>query len=248
MKKQQNARLPFIALLIKWSGIAVVDGRGHAGGTVFSKGRSGAIARNKVTPVNRRTPAQQQVRAILAFFSQAWRALTTAQIAAWNGAATSGFSSNNIFGDAVKKTGIGLYIGLNTNLRTIGEPAISDPPVAGEVGNMLKVAPVAAEGATTMFLFGDNSAGGNTVDANTTLVIVATAPVSHGVSFVKSQYRVLGTIASGANTDTTNLWSMYVAVFGAPVAGQKLFIGCNAVNLTTGQAGIILSNSLIVAA
>jgi hypothetical protein len=248
MKKVKIAQLPFVALLIKWSGVAVVDGRGHAGGSVFSKGRSGAYVRNKVTPVNRRTPAQQQVRAILAFFAQGWRALTTAQIAAWNGAASSGFSTNNIFGDAVKKTGIGLYIGLNTNLRTIGEPAISDPPVAGDVGNMLKVAPTAAVTGTTMFLFGENSAGGNTVDANTTLVIVATPPVSKGISFVKSQYRIISTIATGANTDTSNLWSAYVAVFGAPAAGSKIFVGCTAVNLTTGQAGIILSNSLTVGA
>ena len=248
MKKQLKRIVPIIYLLIKWSGIAATDGRGKVGGSVFSKGRAGAYVRNKVTPVNRRTSYQQNVRAILALFAQSWRALTAAQITAWNYAAANGFATNNIFGDSVKKSGINLYTALNINLRTVGVAAISDPPVADKVGNMVDIAPTAAEGATTMFLFGTNDTGGNTVDADTELVILASAPVSNGVSFVSSQLRIVTTLAAATNTNTSNFWAAYVTKFGAPAAGQKIFIACTAVNTVTGQAGILLKESVIVAA
>lgn len=239
---------PIIALLIKWSGIAVTDGRGKAGGTVFSKGRSGAIARNKVTPVNRRTSFQMSIRSVLTFFSQAFRALSTDQINAWNNAATNGYSTTNIFGDIIKKSGLGLYCALNINLRTIGLPAISNPPVSSGVGNMVSIDPTADVSSTELFLNGLNFTGGSTVDANTTLVILACSPVSAGISFISSQMRIIGTIDTPDDTATTNLWTMYSDRFGAPAAGQKIFIGCTAVNKTTGQAGVPLKQGIIVSA
>jgi hypothetical protein len=248
MKKLNVPSVVIIAMKMLWSGIGIVDGRGKIGGTVASKSRSGAYARIKVTPVNRRTSYQQAARVVLALFSQAFRQLSTAQISAWNNAAANGYTTTNIFGNTIKKTGLGLYTGLNTNLRTVGVAALSDPPPQESVGNMVSIAPTMAEGATTLFLFGTNSAGGNTVDADTELVVLATAPVSRGVSFVSSQLRIIGTVAAAANTNTTNLNSAYVAKFGQPVAGQKIFIAVTAVNTNTGQAGVPLKQSLIVAA
>ena len=70
---------------ILW-GALVVDGRRKIGGQVASKNRGGAYMRNKVTPVNPQTAAQTAIRNRLAGLSQAWRALTAAQRAAWNGA------------------------------------------------------------------------------------------------------------------------------------------------------------------
>lgn len=239
--------LPIILLKIKW-GAFITEGRGKAGGTVFSKGRYGAYARNKVTPVDRKTSFQQAVKVVLTLFSQAFRALSIDQINAWNAAASAGFTTTNIFGDSIKKTGLSLYVALNTNLRTIGVAAISNPPVQAAVGNMVDMAPTIAVGATEIFVDGENAAGGSTVTAGNTLVVLASPPVSRGVSFVSSQMRIIGTIAAAADTATTNMWSAYVAKFGAPVAGQKIFIGCTAVNLTTGQAGIPLKEYAIVAA
>ena len=108
-------------------GAWIVDVRGKIGGTVFTKGRSGAVARNKVTPVNPRTSRQSAVRAALGALSQAWRTLTQAQRDAWN-AAVSSFSKTNIFGDTVNPTGKNLYVGLNTNLEKVSASAIAVPP------------------------------------------------------------------------------------------------------------------------
>lgn len=248
MKTQFKGFSPIIALLIKMSGIAAVDARGKVGGSVFSKSRAGAYVRNKVTPVNRRSPAQQAVRSVLAFFSQKWRSLTQSQINGWNSAANTGFKTTNIFGDTVAKSGIGLYTGLNMNLTSAEQATIDDAPIQGAVGNMISIDPEATVTGSTMFIKGVNDAAGNTVTAGNTLVIIATAPVSAGISFVKSQFRIIGNLAAAANTDTSNLWTMYVAKFGAPPAGSKIFIGCTAVNNDTGQAGVPLAKPVIVGA
>lgn len=247
MKKSIFPSHLIIGLLIKFSGIAAVDGRGKVGGSVFSKSRAGAYVRNKVTPVNRRTPAQQAVRSLLAFFSQAFRALTPSQIAGWNNAAANGYVTTNIFGDTVHKSGIGLFCGLNLNLSAAGQAPIDDAPVQGSVGNPGSIAPTADVSSTELFVNAGYAAG-DVVPAGMTLIVLATAPVSAGISFVKSQLRQIGTIPAAGDTGTTNMWTAYVDKFGAPPAGAKIFIGVNTVNNTTGQAGIPFSQDIIVSA
>lgn len=239
--------LPVIALLIKWSGVAVTNGRGKAGGSVFSKSRAGSYVRNNNTPINRQSSAQQGVRAQLAGFAQAWRALTQAQRNGWNTAASSGYAATNIFGDTIHNSGINLYTGLNLNLTIAGQAAISDAPVQGAVSNPSGIAPTAADGAATMFVNASYAAG-DVVPAGMALVVYATPVVSAGRSFVKSDYRLIDVIPAAGDTGTTNIYAAYSSVFGDPAVGGKLFIQVNTINITTGQAGIPFSASLTVAA
>ena len=64
---------------IKW-GAMVVDGSGKLGGHVASKNRGGSYFRTKVTPTNPNSTSQAAVRSRLTALSQAFRALTIAQI------------------------------------------------------------------------------------------------------------------------------------------------------------------------
>lgn len=248
MKKTLKVVRPLIYLLIKWSGVAVVDGRGKAGGTVFSKSRSGAYARNKVTPVNRRTPAQQLRRVILALFSQNYRALSEAQRNTWITAANNGYTANNIFGDQIKKSGIGLYIGLNTNLNLVEVAALTEAPVQGAVLNPLSIAPAALAGANTIFLNATFTGATAVVPANTAILVLASGAVSTGINFVSSQLRIITYLDAADDTGTVNVNTEYEAIFGATVAGQKIFFAAVAINKTTGQAGVLLKESLIVGA
>jgi len=109
-------------------GMMMTDARGKLGGQVFSKNKGGAYIRTKVTPVNPATVAQQLVRAIFAFFSQNWRALTEAQRTAWN-AAVSNFTSTDIFADVRTPSGFNLYKKLNQNLLLISAAPIATPPL-----------------------------------------------------------------------------------------------------------------------
>lgn len=230
------------------SGIGIVDIRGKIQGTVMSKGRSGAIARVKVVPVNRQTPLQQETRIRFGFFSSDWRSLTPDQINAWNAAASSGFPTNNVFGNPIHLSGINLYTALNTNLNTAGVGSISNPPIAEVVESPLSIAPAAAAGADTFFVNGTWDGGTDVVPANTFLIVRASPPVSNGVSFVKSQLRFVVGIDAAGDTGTTDIQTEYEAQFGALVAGQKIFVETIAINKTTGQAGPPLKQSLIVAA
>ncbi len=233
---------------VKFSGIAIVDGRGKINGSVLSKNRNGAYARTKVTGVNRRTVAQQIVRSTLAFFSQGFRSLGDSVIKAWNAAAANGFTSTNIFGDVIKPTGINLYVGLNMNLLRVGGAALTNPPVQVSVQNSLSCVPSVDVSSTEIIVEGSTIGGLATVPANTCWVLLATAPLSPGIEFAGSRFRFIDFIPATTDTSTYNWWAAYVGVHGVPPVGSRIIFALNAVSATSGQAGIPISESAIVAA
>ena len=249
MKKKMQGVSPFILLLIKWSGIGITEGRGKIGGTVLQKGRSGAIARVKVTPVNPQSSYQQEVRSRLASLSSTFRTLGESVVNAWNAAANSGFTTTNVFGDTVKRTGHGLYVGLNLNLNSVGEGAITNPPVPEGVPSPFSIDPSAAAGANTFFIAANFGGGTPTVlPADTNMRIYATPPLSGGINFTKSLYRSIDFLVAGDNTGTENVRAAYVARFGALVAGQRFSVKVQTINVNTGESGVPFTATVVVAA
>jgi hypothetical protein len=221
-------------------GAIVVDGRGKIGGHVASKNRGGAYLRTKVTPVNAQTSFQNGVRNLFTSLSQAWRGLTEEQRAAWN-AAVADYQRTNIFGDTHSPTGFNLYQRLNNNLITIGEDALDVPPLPSAVGEVVATGLLVTSDIPSMSLV---LAG--EVPAQTAVKVFATAPVSAGKSFVKSEYRQISVLAPAATTPV-DLKPAYVAKFGSTgISGQKIFVKVVAVNSATGQEGTPSSISAIV--
>lgn len=219
----------------------VADMRGKLAGTVFSKNRGGAYVRTKVTPVNPQTSFQASVRARLTQLSQDFRSLTAAQIAAWNSAVQS-FSSTDVFGDIKNPSGINLYTKLNLNLLNAGQSVISTPPLPGAVDGV-PVSGITVDSSPSTLDIASSLAA---VPAGHTMIVEATAPQSPGKSFVKSEYRVVATVAA-ATAFPYSAQAAYVAKFGALVAGQKVFVRVKTVNNTTGQASQYSSASAITA-
>lgn len=247
MKKSKI--FPFIMLLVKWSGAAVVDGRGKLGGTVFSKSRAGATARNKVTPINRRSTAQQLRRAVFGALSQAWRTLTQTQRNGWNALANTAFTSTNIFGDVVKKAGNALFIALNANLNLVEQNTISDPPnVEDTAAPAYALEATADVSATQLFLTTKFDAGLEIVPADNYLAIYATPKLSPGVSYVNSQFRFLGYIGEGETTSSFNLWGPYSGVYGAPAVGDNIAFRVQTINGASGASGVPLQGTLVISA
>lgn len=222
-------------------GMIVVAGSGKIGGHVASRNRAGAYFRTKVTPVNPQTGYQLTVRQRLTEFSQAWRGLTDAQRAAWN-AAVSSFAKTDIFGDLKNPTGFNLYQRLNNNLSAISQAAIDTPPIPDEVLTVNFTALAAAAGAGTVALTLSGA-----VPAGTSMKVFATAPQSPGVSFVKSEYRLID-VEPAAGASPVAVGPAYVARFGAMTAGQKVFVKVVFTNETTGQESNAQQLSAIVAA
>lgn len=220
-------------------GAIVTDGRGKVGGHVVSKNRAGGYIRTKVTPANAQTPYQNAVRATFTLLSQAWRGLTQGQRDAWN-AAVVDFARTNIFGDLKNPSGINLFQRLNNNLLSIGEAQISNPPLPDAVGACVLTSATNAVGAATMTLI-----FGGPVPANTTVKIFATAPLSAGKTFIKSEYRQIGTMPA-AEASPFNVKALYLAKFGTQgEIGQKIVFKLLPVNVTTGQAGAASSAEVI---
>lgn len=220
-------------------GSIVVAGSGKIGGHVASRNRAGSYFRTKVTPVNPSSVAQQAIRNRLTGISQAWKALTAAQRLAWN-AAVGDYSRTDVFGDIRNPSGFNLYQRLNNNLLTIGESVITVPPVPGSVLAITACSLAVVTGTPAMTLTFAPAIG----SANS-IKLFATAPVSQGKSFVKSEYRLIG-ILSESDTSPKVITTLYNAKFGAITEnGLKVFVKMVPVNLTTGQEGIGLVASAI---
>jgi len=214
---------------LKW-GALVVAGSGKIGGHVAAKNSAGAYLRTKVTPVNPRTTDQIAARARMGANSKSWGALTQAQRDAWN-QSSADFNAKNVFGDAIKLSGINVFTRLNNNLLLIGESIISSPPVAESFAGptVVSISSIVAGGILTISPDFD-------VPVGAAGVVRMTSPQSPGKKFVKSEFRVID-IAPAGSTAPYDVAAAYVAKFGAlPLEGQKVFVEVYVIDKTSGIA------------
>lgn len=114
-------------------GAGIVGMSGSIGGTTFARNRSGAYARARTTPINRKTDLQNNVRAALASLATRWAEVVTAiQRTAWNLYA-SNVTMKNRLGVDIKLTGYNHYFRSNAVLTLIGETLVDDGPVIFEL-------------------------------------------------------------------------------------------------------------------
>lgn len=215
-------------------GIIVSEARGKVSGNVFSKNKGGAIVRNRVTPINRRSATQQNQRQQLAALAASWRGLTEAQRVGWN-AASPNFPQSDNLGQTIFLSGEQLYVRCNLNLLLIGEAQITDAPTptSFDVLAFTSLTPDASSGTIAL-------AFTPTVPAGYTMVVRATAPYSAGKSFVpQSAFRFIDAIAA-AQTSPQAIAAAYIAVHGAitGATGQKIAVEMFLVEVASGLAGI----------
>jgi len=220
-------------------GSIIVAGSGKIGGHVASKNRSGSYLRTKVSPVNPQTSYQSTIRNRLTSISQAWRGLDAAQRSAWN-SSVGDYSKTDVFGNLRNPSGFNLFQMLNNNLLNIGESMLDTPPVPGSVFAFETASLVIVTGTPAITLtFADS------IPATDKVKVYATAPMSQGKQFVKSEFRQIG-VLSTSDTSPKVLTTLYTAKFGAITEnGLKVFVKLIPVNLSTGQAGASLVCSAI---
>ena len=240
-----SAPYAVIALLVKWSGLAVTDGRGSAGGTTFSKSRGGATAKNKGLPSQPRTAAQSLIRARFTALSQQFRTLGASLISAWNAAANSGFTVTNIFGDVVKLTGINFFIKVNQNLLLADAATITSPPNAADSAAPLYGAEPTCVPGASLFLKADFGGGSNVVPANNALSVYATPILSAGISNVGSRLRFLGTLPAATNTATFDLLAVYESKYGTVAANDNIVFAMQVINTDSGLSGTPVRTALL---
>ena len=215
-------------------GMMMTDARGKLGGQVFTKNRSGAIIRTKVTPSNARTERQMFIRNALATISALWSTLTQGQRDSFDGAVEQ-WQGTNIFGDIVNPTGKTLFTKLNLNLKNSLQAQILTAPEKAILPNF-QVTSVTHDGGEILANVVGNAIGFK-------IVISATAPQSQGTGFYKGKYRQIGVVAGSTATDI-DLTALYVAKFGltdvaANVSFQFIVV------LPTGQASVPVNSKMI---
>ncbi len=221
---------PMCLAKIKYTAI-VAEMRGKLNGTVFSRNSSGAYVRNKVTPVNPNTSFQSNVRADFTTVAQNWRDLTDAQRSAWNQGVVS-FAHTDIFGDNVPLSGFGLHQQLNLNILAVGGVVITVPPLPAAVFNFTSASLAADFTLQTVTLTYDPA-----IPATESVIVKATAPLSAGKNFVKSELRQVDVILT-ADASPFSIETEYIAKFGAVGAvGSKMFMELRSVVTLTGLGG-----------
>lgn len=221
----------------KW-GALLVDGRGKVGGHVLTKNRQGAAMRTKVTPSNPQSTAQVLARNSLSAFSQGWRDLTPAERLSWE-SASQDVNRQNIFGDSYNPTGKNLYTLTNINLALAGSAAVTEPPAFEAASNLTALALASNTTAAQTVSFAPTP-----VPADNILIIEATRPLSAGTTVPGKQFRKVTTVAAAA-TSPANTFAAYVAKFGTPITGKKIFIRAYTINLNSGQRSLPLQASSI---
>lgn len=220
----------------------VSDMRNKLNGSVLSKNRYGNYIRNKVTPTNPQTTDQVAARNKLATWSQGWRGITQAQRLGWITGASS-FPIIDIFGNSKILAGNALYTQLNVNLALIGETNIDNLPTPVAIPAITALSLTAAEGTPSLsIVFAPTP-----VAADFDMLIEATPPIAQSRLFVKNQFRVIRKV-NAAGTSPVNALTAYTNKFGTPAAGKVIYVRVRLISVLTGQSGIPLQASVIVAA
>lgn len=207
--------------LLKFGG-GVADVRGSIGGTVFSRNRYGAYARNRTIPVNPGSTAQTKIRATLGQIRNAWfSVLTQTQRDAWAVYATNVEMVNRI-GETIHLTGWNMFARTNAALLYNNESIIADAPTDFSLAEQDATLSITVSEATQLIsvAFDDSLVWCDEVDSH--LLIYASRPQNPTVNFFKGPYRIAGKISGDATTPPSSPQTL--AVPFAVVAGQKVFV------------------------
>jgi hypothetical protein len=207
----------------------MTDARGKLGGQVFSKNRSGAYVRTKVTPVNPRTVAQMQSRSILGSLSVLWNGITDVQRASWN-EAVGNWQKTDIFGDLKKPTGKNLFVSLNKNLLQSGQAEVLTAPEKMDLPSLADLQVTFVDTAGTLSILGAPG------EAGITYQVSATPKLPNGASYFKNQLRVLHYTPT-PGSDSVDILDAYEAKFGEISDGDNIFWQIRAIG-ENGQAGV----------
>jgi hypothetical protein len=193
---------------------------------IHSSGKRGTIVaylspfglchRTLIVPANTQTPARQHIRRAFGNFARAWgRTLTQAQRDRWNAAAPTVRSAKRLASGPL--TGQLLFQSLNSARSCVGLPPFLEPP-----------APVLFDRNPVGQLVITNDEGGLrlllklTAPVTEDIMVFGQAPCSAGRN-KRRNVSYLGLLPP-AQDGLCDITALYVARYGAPRPGQKLFI------------------------
>lgn len=188
---------------------------GSIAGQTASHNRFGQYVRTRAIPVNPNTTAQGVVRARLALNSSAWRALTAAQRAAWADLALSMVRTDSL-GQTINLTGQQAYVSVNNERLAAGDAVLSDAPALG-TPSALATATITLTAAAFSIAY-----TATPLPTGARLFTFVSPQRSAGRGF-ESDFRLLA-VSAAAAASPANVYAAYVAKFGVPVVGNRIFL------------------------
>jgi len=200
-----------------------VPSSGSVAGTTSSHNRAGQYTRNRRTPVNPiGTGRRATVRANFSAASKGYAALTAAQQAAWAAYALN-YPIVDSLGQSIKLTGHQMYISCNSQLANCGQSAEVAPPISNAVtAPVVSVATfVHSTGVMTITLAG-------TGPSTDFICLAFSKPRSSGTGFNGVWWQQL--VVPGTSVGAATYGAAYIAQFGSPAVGQRIFYRFTPVN------------------
>jgi hypothetical protein len=211
-------------------GMFATSARGSLGGHSVGANASGVIAITKPRHKKTRFKSVSSITTIRVAASNAYKLLTAAQQSQWK-TETENYPRLDSNGSGYTMTAQQLYISQFINLTNIGNAHNTTPSAK----NLPPLAPISTFTVTIAgsFMF-INYIG--TLSAPSAKYIVRASPsMSSGRSRIQSQMRQIAVIVPAAQT-SDNVWTQYVAVFGTPLTGQRIFVEMYGVDVVSGAA------------
>jgi hypothetical protein len=183
---------------------------GSVGTSTFHPTRQGLVERQRVIPLDPKTPEQQRQRGLVAGVANQWRELTDAQRAGWHALA----------GQLPGQLG-GFHACLQVNVTRLacGQPVLEAAPPPPRFG-ILVATGLVADDSPRLTLTGVTA----TV-APDAFIIEATRPLSAGVGYVEKFFRRVTVLPAHAGPPADlDLTAAYVARFFEPAAGKRIWV------------------------
>lgn len=211
--------------LVKYSPL-IAEARGKVGDVIFSRNTYGAYVRDYVVPVQPGSSEQVKYQGYYATVIAGWQGLTQTQRAMWIKSAID-WSRKNVFGDGAKLTGFNLYVKLNMNRQKVGLSNFTVPPIHTTPSLVRPVALSIIAFGPVMNLSVDTApTNGNE------LIIYATPPLSAGINFVETEYRLFAIKKTGTSFSLAAAYNTFFGTF--PAVGEKVFLRLATIAVTSG--------------
>ena len=206
---------------------------GSINGDTFSHTRAVLVCKAKSFPGSAHpfVPSQLQLDRRTQFGTQSgrWKTLTPGQIEAWCNLAEL-YPSQNKFHESYCQAGFNLFCQLQHNMQLISGTPYDDAPPSLVCESVHAFNLVLTPGVPIVFLL---DFSGRTTDADTIHLIYATPPTSVGRFYVKTLYRLIGTLPENTN-DTYDASTDYLNYFSSPAVNERVHFKLIPVNRITG--------------
>ena len=181
----------------------------------YGHNRFGQYVRNRSTPVNPNTTQQGVVRARMSSNAAGWRSLTDAQRAGWETLGAQ-IQRTDSLGQVYTLNGFMAYCSVNNNKLAAGDAIISDAPLLATPADLLTVTVTLTAAAFSIAYTATPLAAG-------VRLFSFTSPQQSAGRMFCGDYRLLA-VSAAAAASPANVYAAYVARFGLPVVGSRIFL------------------------